>query len=99
VTTFHKKRFEEEIKKEVSRIVIQELSDPRIGIITISRVSLSKDLHSAKIFITVLDSEKSESSLLVLNKAKKRIRWFLSKRIQVRRVPELTFFAEESVLL
>lgn len=98
MTPFHKKRFEEEIKKEVTKIVMQELSDPRIGIITVSRVLLTKDFHSAKVFISVFDAEKSELTIVILNKAKKRIRWLLSKRIKVRRVPELAFFAEDSAL-
>ncbi|MCK4233293.1 30S ribosome-binding factor RbfA [candidate division WOR-3 bacterium] len=99
MTSFHRNRIEEEIKKIVSNIIIQELSDPRIGIVTISRVSLTNDLHSAKIFISVLDTEKIDTTTLILNKAKKRIRWFLSKKIKVRRVPELIFYNDKNPYL
>jgi len=94
VISFHQRRIEEEIKKEVSRIIVQELTDPRIGFVTISRVSLTKDLHSARLFITVLNSGNSSLTLLILNNAKKYIRWLLAKRIRVRSVPELHFYIE-----
>lgn len=94
----HQGRVEEEIKKEISKIIGRELIDSRIGFVTISRVSVTKDLHFAKIFITVFNSEQNKSTLLILNKAKKHIRWLLAKRIKVRNIPELQFYIETNYL-
>lgn len=96
MTPFHQRRIEEEIKKEVSKIIGQELRDPRIGFITISRVSVTQNLHSAKVYITVFDSKKNDSTLFGLNNAKKHIRWLLAKRLRIRSVPELHFYIETS---
>ena len=46
-------RVEEAIKKEVSLIIHDELKDPRIGFVTITRVELSGDLRNAKIFYII----------------------------------------------
>jgi ribosome-binding factor A len=94
--SFHAKRLEMEIKKEVSRIMTQDLADPRIGFATVSRVTLKSDLRSASIHISVLDPAQATPTLAVLNKAKKRIRWLLAQRIKMRRIPDITFFQEES---
>lgn len=94
--SIHAKRLEEEIKKEVSRIMTHDLADPRIGFATVSRVALSNDFRSASIHVSVLDPVQSGSTLAVLNKARKRIRWLLAKRIRMKRIPDITFFLEET---
>ncbi len=94
--SFHQRRIEEEIKKEVSKIVGHDLSDPRIGFVTISKVSLTSNLHFAKVFITVFENKESERTLIILNNAKKHIRWLVAKRIRLRHVPELHFLMEKN---
>jgi ribosome-binding factor A len=93
--SIHAKRVEEEIKREVSRILSMELADPRMGFATVSRVSLTGDFRNATIYISVLDAGQTISTLTVLNKAKRRIRWLLAKRIRVRRVPDIAFCLDE----
>ena len=95
MTSFHAKRIEEEIKKEVSKIVSQELGDPRIGFVTISRVSLNRDLRLAHIFITVFNQTDKTTTLIILNRAKKHIRWILAQRMRFRRVPDINFQMED----
>ncbi|MDD5770690.1 MAG: 30S ribosome-binding factor RbfA, partial [Candidatus Omnitrophica bacterium] len=46
------------IKREVSLIIHDELKDPRIGFVTITKVELSRDLRNAKIFYSVLGKEE-----------------------------------------
>lgn len=94
MNSFHYLRTTEEIKKQVSKIVGQQLADPRIGFVTISRVSLSKDMKFAKIFITILDDTKREDSLFRLNNATGYIRRLLAKKIRLRETPKLQFFWE-----
>lgn len=94
--SIHAKRLEEEIKKEVSKILLQDLGDPRIGFSTVSRVVLNNDFRAAAIYISVLDLVKSAPTLEVLNKARKRIRWLLAHRIRMRRIPDITFYLDET---
>jgi len=63
-------RVEEAIKREVSLIIHDEIKDPRIGFVTITRVELSKDLRNAKIFYSVLGKEDDyEKTRLALDSA------------------------------
>lgn len=92
-------RLETEIMKEVGQIIIQEINDPRLEGITITGVDLSKDLKNAKIYYSFMGhlASKAEKVEKALNQAKKRIRYLLSKKIIMRRVPEIEFARDESL--
>lgn len=90
--SLHQKRTENEIKRKISRIIDLELNDPRLGLVTITDVSLSGDLRVAKIFFTVLEKGNLDNSLVILNNAKKHIRWLLAKEVRFRTVPEINFY-------
>lgn len=91
-------RVQEEIKKEVSQIIHQELKDPRIGFTTITEVEMSKDLSFAKIFISVMGSEEVQKSTLEgLEHGKGFIRSEIGKRIRLRHTPEIAFVLDRSL--
>lgn len=46
-----KKHFEKVLKRNISHIIHRKTKDPRIGFVTVTRISLSNDLHNAKIYI------------------------------------------------
>ena len=50
-------RVAELIKKEISGIIREDVSDPRIGFVSITRVDVSSDLENAKVFISILGGE------------------------------------------
>jgi ribosome-binding factor A len=90
-------RVEEAIKKEVSTIIHDELKDPRIGFVTITRVELTKDLRSAKIFYSVLGKEEShKKTKLALDSALGYIRSLVAQRINMRFATELMFKEDRS---
>ena len=90
-------RVEEAIKKEVSTIIHDELKDPRIGFVTITRVELTKDLRSAKIFYSVLGKEDShKKTKLALDSALGYIRSLVAQRINLRFATELMFTEDHS---
>jgi ribosome-binding factor A len=91
-------RVGEQVKKELSQIIQQEIKDPRIGFVTITRVEMTGDLQIAKVYISVLGSaqEKGET-LSALEKAKGYIRSEIGRRIRLRHVPELLFVMDESL--
>lgn len=85
-------RLEEHIKKELSRILIEDIQDPRLDLVTISGVRLNSDLTIAEVLYThSSDSDKKEEALQGLNSAKGRIRVLLGQSLNQKFVPELRF--------
>jgi ribosome-binding factor A len=80
------------LREEISKIVEFELSDPRLGFMTVTAVDVTDDLRHAKIYCGILgDPSTVEKSLEALAESAWRIRKALAGRVQLRRVPEITF--------
>jgi ribosome-binding factor A len=91
-------RIGEQIKKELSQIIQQEMKDPRVGFVTVTGVEVTSDLQMAKVFISIWgDSEEKEQSWASLEKAKGYLRSEIGRRIQMRHTPELIFAIDESL--
>ena len=86
------------IQRELAMIIQREMQDPRLGMVTISRVLISKDLAHAKIFVTVLPDQMAKSALETLNKAAGFLRTGLAKRIKIYKIPALFFMYDEESL-
>lgn len=83
----------QQVHREVSRILLQELSDPRLEFVTITSVDVSRDLRSARVRFSVLGDEKqAQDAQNGLNKARGAIRRCLGQRLTMRFTPDLTFF-------
>ena len=80
------------IHKEISEMLVKSIKDPRIGFVTITRVSVSEDFRLAKVYYSVLgsltDREKSKKGL---DSATGFIRKELGRRMRLRYTPEITF--------
>ena len=75
-------RVGEQMKKEIMDIVNNKVKDPRVGFITITDVDLTNDLSQAKVYLTVLGSEKEvNDTFKALDKAKGFIKSELGSRI------------------
>ena len=84
-------RLGEEIREAVAQIVGQ-LKDPRIGFVTVTRVSLTADLRSARVYVGVLgETQQQQKSLTGLRQAAGFVRREVGKRIRTRHTPELVF--------
>lgn len=90
-------RISNNILKEVSVIIANEVKDPDIKFVTITGCKVTNDLSFAKIYFTVLNDEKRESTVKALNNAKGFIRKVLADRIDIRHIPELEFVFDESI--
>ncbi|ALS27594.1 30S ribosome-binding factor RbfA [Paenibacillus cisolokensis] len=91
-------RVGEQIKKEMSQIIQNELKDPRIGFITVTGVDVTNDLSQARVYLSVLGSdEQKEETLKALGRASGFIRSELGKRIRLRLTPELLFKLDSSI--
>ena len=87
-----------EIQRELAQIIQQELRDPRLGLVTISAVEVTKDMAHAKVFITLMNPDQDVTATLkVLKKASGFLRHALGKRILLRVLPELHFVYDSSL--
>ena len=86
-----------QIRRELAQLIQQEVRDPDIGFISLSDVEVTRDLAHAKVFITVFESEKAESTIKALKSAAKYLRHRLSQEMRIRSVPELHFHHDASV--
>lgn len=94
-------RVAQELQKEIAVILQREVKDPRIGMVTVSDVEISRDLAYAKVFVTFLfDQDESiiESGMKGLEKASPYIRSLLAKAMRLRIVPELRFIYDQSLV-
>jgi ribosome-binding factor A len=86
------------IHREISEMLLKSLKDPRIGFVTITRVAVSEDCRSAKVYFSVMGSlterEKSEKGLA---SAKGYIRKELGRRMRLRYTPEIMFQFDPSI--
>ena len=90
-------RVAEALRKEISNIIHDELKDPRIGFVTVTRIEVTHDLRYAKIFFSVLGTEKEESDTKeALASGVGFIRRLIAQRIKLRLVPEIRFIQDKS---
>lgn len=90
-------RINEELKEELSRLIQQEVKDPRIdSLASVSHVEVTTDLKTAKVFVTVLSQEKKEATMKGLKNAAPFLRSQLAKNLNFRNTPELFFYLDES---
>ena len=92
-------RLSDQIRTEIAEILRNEVKDPRLEGITIISVELSKDISKAYIIFSSLNSFNQTSSLEVetaLKKAKGFIRSNLGKKLNVKRLPELSFKEDQT---
>ena len=94
-------RVAEQLQRELAQIIQMEVKDPRLGMVTVSAVDLSRDLYYATAFVTFLGIEEDEKSikqaLSILNQAVGFIRTLVSKRMKMRVVPNLKFEFDASI--
>lgn len=92
-------RISEEVKKEISNIIRNELKDPRLSkLISITSVNVTRDLRYAKVYISVLgNDEEKKNTLIALKNAAGFIRRELGHRINMRYTPEVLFELDTSI--
>jgi len=91
-------RVGEAIRDELSQLIARDVHDPGIGFITLTRVSVTSDLQIARVYYTSLGDEKAQrETAKALQRATPFLRRQIGARIRLRRVPELTFFYDESI--
>jgi ribosome-binding factor A len=84
--------------REVLSESVGELKDPRIGFVTVTGVETSTDLRTARVFVSVLGSErKREKTLAGLEAAHGVLQARIARELRLKRTPQLTFAYDDSV--
>jgi ribosome-binding factor A len=92
-------RINEEIRYNIGMILQRDISDPRMGFVTITKVDTSPDLRSSSIYFTAMDDNgPNKDTLTVLKESKGFIRSLLAKRIRIKFIPRLTFIKDVSAV-
>ena len=87
----------EALRKEISVIVHDDLNDPRLGFVTITKVEVTQDYREAKVYFSVLGSEEDHKKTAeALNSALGFIRREIAHRINLRYTPEILFREDRS---
>ncbi|RMA80093.1 30S ribosome-binding factor RbfA [Umboniibacter marinipuniceus] len=88
------------LKKELSLLIQREMRDPRVGMVSITDVEVTRDLSYAKVFVTFMGVEGEEAiaeGVKVLNGAAGYLRSLLSKTHRMRTTPKIKFLYDKSV--
>ncbi len=91
-------RLAQQIQQEVATIIHQELKDPGLGFVTITRATLSPDGHYAKVFFSCLGGEaERQRSQEVLDRSIRFVHGLMKKRLRLKMTPILEFRYDESI--
>lgn len=90
-------RLNHAFQEEISMILMTEIKDEDIKFVTITGVDTTSDLSFAKVYYTVLDESKTDSTAEALQKAASFIRTKLAERVDIRHTPELKFIYDTSI--
>jgi ribosome-binding factor A len=96
--TFRPARVAEAVREVASETILYELRDPRVKLVTVTRTEVSGDLQHAKIFVSIMGTEKEQQlTLRGLKHAAGFIQSKLAKRLQTRFTPLVTFVLDQGV--
>lgn len=93
-------RIGDQMQRELAQMIQREIKDPRLGLVTITAVDVSRDLSHAKVFVTVMGQDSPEQiklNLEILAEAAGYLRMLLGKSMKVRSVPQLHFQYDASI--
>ena len=91
-------RISEEVRREVDRIIREDVNDPRTNCtFSVTHADVTRDLRHAKIYVSVLEDDKREGMMAALKKAAGFIRHELGQNIIIRYSPELSFVSDTNI--
>ncbi|HET6576014.1 MAG TPA: 30S ribosome-binding factor RbfA [Fimbriiglobus sp.] len=91
-------RVAEVVREVVAEAILFELKDPRVKNVTVTRAEVSGDLQHAKVFVSLMGTEKEQKlTLYGLQSAAGFVQSKLAKRLTSRYVPHVTFVVDEGV--
>ena len=93
-------RINEEVKREVSNIIQNEIKDPRLtAMVSVTDVKVTRDLRYAKVFVSIFgkNDEEKNNTFVALKNARGYIRKEIGQRINLRYNPQIIFELDDSI--
>jgi ribosome-binding factor A len=90
-------RVAEAIQTELAAMLQREIKDPRVGFVSVTRVDLARDLAVARVYVSVLNPEEADETLIGLRSARSFLRGEVARRLRLRQAPELEFRLDHSL--
>lgn len=91
-------RVADQIRSELGQLLSREVHDPGIGFVTVTRVQVTPDLQTARVFYTALGDEKARKNTgRALERAAPFLRRQIAQRLRLKRSAELVFIYDESI--
>ncbi|MDF0533294.1 30S ribosome-binding factor RbfA [Shewanella yunxiaonensis] len=94
------RRIAQQLQQELAFVLQRDMKDPRIGMVTVNDVDVSRDLSFAKVYVTLFeeDPERIQEKMAALTKAAPYVRTLVAGRMQLRVMPELRFVYDKSLV-
>ncbi len=90
-------RINRNLKREISKILANEVEDKSIRFVTVTAVETTNDLSLSKVYVTILNDLKRDETMKALLNAKGFIRSQLFDRVELRKIPDLRFLYDQSI--
>ncbi len=93
-------RINEEVRREISNIIQNEIKDPRMtAMVSVTTVKVTKDLRYAKVYVSIFgkNDEEKNNTFLALKNASGYIRKEIGQRINLRYNPQIIFELDDSI--
>nr|BBD50170.1 ribosome-binding factor A [Haliea sp. ETY-M] len=93
-------RVADHLQRELATLIQQEIRDPRVGMVSVTAVKVSRDLSHARVYVTRLGSDSEEEAkpgIEALNGAAGYLRSQLARSTTMRTVPRLRFVFDASI--
>lgn len=92
------RRVGEQMRRELASLIRSEIDDPRMAMVSITSVEVSRDFAHAKVYVTILGDPASRGAMVAaLNQAAPMLRHGLGKLMHIRTIPQLAFRYDETV--
>lgn len=93
-------RINEEVRREISVIIRDEIKDPRMtAMVSVTAVKVTKDLKYAKVFVSIFgkNEEEKNDTFAALKSASGYVRREVGQRINLRNTPQIIFELDDSI--
>jgi ribosome-binding factor A len=92
------RRIDEVMRKVIGSAIASELEDPRIGFVTVTSVTTSPDLRSARVYVSILGEEEDrEDTLKALASSHGKLQAAIAREVRIKHTPTLSFFYDDSL--
>jgi ribosome-binding factor A len=93
-----RERVERLLTKKASEVILQELADPRMGFVTVTRAEISPDLREAKVFVSIIgDDVVVRKTFAGLEHAAGFVQHRLGDEVELKNTPRISFVLDDSV--